>query len=76
MKLQPRLVLRHALAGQARPVDCLLSFLDMLFGGATLIIEADDPVRLHWHVGYNKTDTRKQLAGMPLDLRVCFETRL
>jgi len=33
MKLKPHLVLRHALAGQARPVDRLFAFLDVLLGG-------------------------------------------
>jgi hypothetical protein len=30
MKLKQHLVLRHALAGQARPVDRLLAFLDVV----------------------------------------------
>ena len=30
VKLKADLVLRHSLAGQARPVDCMLSFFDML----------------------------------------------
>jgi hypothetical protein len=67
MKLEPDLILRHALAGQARPVDGLLAFLDVLLGGATLIMEVDDPVGVHWQVGHDKADPRERFAGMPLD---------
>ena len=44
------------------------AFLDVLLGGATLVVEVDDPVRFHRHVGDNEADPREQLAGMPLDL--------
>ena len=56
MKLEPDLILRHALAGQARPVDGLLAFLDVLLGGATLIVEMDDPFGVHRQVGHDKAD--------------------
>lgn len=68
MKLKPHLVLCHALAGQARPVDRLLTFFDVLLGGATLIVEMDDPVGVHRQVGHDEADAREQLAGMPLNL--------
>ena len=67
MKLQPHLVLRHTLAGQSSPINRVLAFLDVLLGGAALIVEADDPVRLHWQVGDNEADAREQFAGMPFD---------
>lgn len=68
MELQAHLVLRHALAGQSGPVDLLLAFLDVLLGGAALVVEADDPVRFHRHVGDHEAHAREQLAGMPFHL--------
>ena len=68
MELQADLVLRHALAGQPCPIDRLLAFFDVLLCRAALILEADDPVRLHRQVGDDKADAREQLAGMPFYL--------
>ena len=68
VKLKADLVLRHALAGEARPVDCLLSLFDVLLSGATLIVEPDDPVCLHWHIGNDKTNPREQFTRMPFHL--------
>ena len=68
VKLKADLVLRHALAGQARPVDRLLAFLDVLLGCAKLIVEMDDSVRVHGQVGDYETDAGEQIAGMPLYL--------
>ncbi len=67
MKLKPHLVLRHALARQSGPVDRLLALFDVLPGSATLVVEADDPVRLHRQVGDDESDAGKQLARAPLD---------
>ncbi len=67
MKLKPHLVPRHALAGKTRPIDHLPSFLDMLFGGAALVVEPNDPVRLHRRVGDDKADLREQVTRMPFD---------
>ncbi len=47
MKLKPHLVPRHAFAGKTCPIDRLPAFLDMPFGGAALVVEPNDPVRLH-----------------------------
>jgi len=47
MKLKPNLFLRHPLAGQPGPIDRLLAFLDVLLGGASLVVELDDLARLH-----------------------------
>ena len=68
MKLKSDLVVTEPLAGQPGPGDGVLAFFDMLFGRAALIVEADDPFRLHWQVGDDKTHAREQLAGVPLDL--------
>jgi len=38
MKLKADLVLRHAFAGQPRPVDCVLALLNLLFCRATLVV--------------------------------------
>lgn len=64
MKSKPYLVLCHAHAGQPCPIDRLLAFLDVLLGGAALIVGTDDPVRLNWQVGDNKADAGEQLARM------------
>ena len=44
MKLKPDLIVTEPLAGQSGPGDGVLAFLDVLFGCAALIVEADDPV--------------------------------
>ena len=70
MKLKQHLVLRHALAGQARPVDRLLAFLDMLLGGASLIVEVDDSVGLHRKVGHDEADAGNSSPGCHLTLAI------
>ena len=40
MELQMDLILGQSLARQPGPVDCVLAFLDMLLGGAALVIDA------------------------------------
>ena len=40
----------------------------MLLGGAALVVEPHDPVRVHGHVGDDEADTREQLARVPFDL--------
>ena len=65
MKLKPHLVVAKPLAGQPRPVAGLLTFLDVLLGGATLVVETDDPIGVHRQVGYDKANTWKQLTRMP-----------
>ncbi len=59
MKLKPHLVPRHALAGKTRPIDRLPSFLDMPFGGAALVVEPNDPGRLHRRVGDHEAYLRE-----------------
>ena len=67
MKLQANFVLLHALAGQPGPVDRQLAFFEVLLGGTRLIVEIDDPVMVHRHVGNNETDAGEQLTRMPFD---------
>jgi hypothetical protein len=46
----------------------ILAFLDVLLGGAALVVEPNHPIRVHRQVGDNEAHTREQLARMPLDL--------
>ena len=52
----------------ARPAKGAIAFLDVLFGGAALVVEPYHPVWLHRHVDDDDADTRKPLARMPFDL--------
>ena len=56
------------LVGRPGPVDRLLAFFEVLLGGTRLIVEIDDPVMVHRHVGDNEIDAGEQLPRMPLDL--------
>lgn len=67
VQLKADLVLLLALAGQSRPIDRTLAFLDMLLCCAALIVVLDNPVCLHQQAGDHKPDTGKQLARMPFD---------
>jgi len=67
VQLKADLVLLLDLAGQPRPIDRLLAFLDMLLCCATLIVELDHSVCLHRQVGDHKSDVGKQLARMSFD---------
>ena len=69
VQLQPDLVIVEPLARQPRPVEGVLAFLDMLLGGAALVIEPHHPVGLHRQVGDDEAHAGKQLTRMPFDLR-------
>ncbi len=45
-----------------------ICLIDVLLGGAALIIEPHHLVRLHRQVGDDEADTREQLVRMPFDL--------
>ena len=68
MKLEPDLVVAELLARQARPPNRVLALLDVLLGGAALIVECDDPFSGTAQVGDNEADARIQFARMPFDL--------
>gem|GEM_PF-2606171 len=68
VQLQPHLVVAELPARQPCPTKGMLAFLDVLLGGAALVVEPHDPVRVHGHVGDDEADTRKQLARMPFNL--------
>lgn len=68
VQLQPHLVVAELPAGQPCLAKGIFAFLDVLLGGAALVVEHHDPVWLHWQVGDAEPDTREQLARMPFDL--------
>ena len=49
-------------------MEGVFAFLDVLLGGAALIVKAHHPVRLHWQAGDDEADLRKQIARVPFDL--------
>ena len=49
-------------------MEGVFAFLDVLLGGAALIVKPHHPVRLHRQVGDDEADLRKQLARVPFDL--------
>ena len=65
MKLKPDLVVTKALAGQGHRI---LAFLHVRLGCAALIVETDDPVRLHRQISDDEAQAGEQIATMPLDL--------
>ena len=69
VQLQPHLDVVEPPARQPRPAEGILAFLDMLLGGATLIVEAHHPAGLHRKVGDDEAQAGEQLPRMPLDLR-------
>ncbi len=68
MKLEPDLVVAELPAGQPRPLDGVLAFLDPLLRRAPMIVEGDDPFGRTAQVGDDKADAGIQFAGMPFDL--------
>ena len=68
MKLETDPVVAELLARQARPPNRVLALLDVLLGGAALIVECDDPFSGTAQVGDSEADARIQFARMPFDL--------
>ena len=50
LQLQPDLVVAELPTRQSRPVEGVFAFLDVLLGGAALVIEPHHPVWLHRQV--------------------------
>ena len=70
---QPHLIRDKALAGQPRPVQGILAFLDPLLGGAAPVVKVNHPLGLCAHIGHDETDSRKEFVAPqcslgPLDL--------
>ena len=65
---QPHLIRDKALAGQPRPVQGILAFLDPLLGPAATVVKVNHPLGSCAPVGQDETDSRKEFAAMPLDL--------
>ena len=61
VQLQPHLIVAEPLARQPRPVEGVFTFLNVLLGGAALVVEAHHPVRVHRHIGDDKADLWEQL---------------
>ncbi len=68
VELQPHLVVAEPPAEQPCPAKGIFAFLDVLLGGAALVLERQHPIWLHRQVGDDEPDTWEQLARMPLDL--------
>ena len=56
------------MAGQPRPSDRALAFLDPLFASAALVVEGDDVHGWPGHVGDDEAYARVEFARMPFDL--------
>jgi len=68
VQLQPHLVVAEPSARQPRPAKGILALLDVLLGGAALVVEPHHPVWFHRQVGDDEADFGEQLARMPFDL--------
>ena len=68
VKLEPHCVAPHRSTRQRGPFDRVLALLDVLLGGATLVVEDHDPVGTVRQIGDDKADAWVKLAGMPFDL--------
>ena len=68
VKLKPDLVVAELLAGEARPVDRVLAFLDPLLSFTALIVESRHPFGRAVQVGHDEAIAGDQQARMPLIL--------
>ena len=68
VQLQSDLVVAEPLARQPRPAEGILALLDVLLGGATLVVELHHPVGFHRQVGDDEAHAGEELARMPFDL--------
>ena len=69
MELQPDRIVAEGAAGQPRPAQRQLAFLDVLFRGAAAVVERADSFRQPLQVGDDEPDPWVQFTLMPLDLR-------
>lgn len=51
VQLQPHLGVAELPAGEPCPTKGIFTFLDVLLGGAALVVEPHDPLRFHRQVG-------------------------
>ena len=68
MKLEPHSIGREAHAGQPRPLQSVLAFLDMLLRRSPIIVKGQDPLVRQTAVGDDKSDLWEQFTRMELDL--------
>ena len=67
-QLQPDLIGDETAAGESRPFQGVLAFLDPLLSGPTLVVEPDHITGPPSQVRHDEADTRIQFPSMPLDL--------
>ncbi len=56
MQLQAHLIVAELPARQPRPAEGVFAFLDVLLGGAALVVEPHHPVRVHGQIGNDEAD--------------------
>ena len=59
MELEANLFLRHRPARQPCPLERHLTFLDVLLGGAALIVEGEELLRCEGQFGDQEADLRE-----------------
>ena len=69
VQLEPHGVVAERMAGQARPAERVLAFLDPLLGGAAAVVELDRPTVGSGQVGDDEADARIEFALMPFHFR-------
>ena len=65
---QPHLIRDKMLAGQPRPVQGILAFLDPLLGRAATVVKVNHPWGSCAPIGQDETDSRKEFAAKPSPL--------
>ena len=67
-QLQPHLVFRKVVAGQAGPLDGILASLDPLLRRAPLVVEPHHPFGGPAEIGHHEPDPREQFAVVTFHL--------
>jgi hypothetical protein len=62
MKLEPHGIRCKLHAGEPRPFERILALLDVLLGGASTVVEPQDPLVRQAAVGDDEADGREQFA--------------
>ena len=68
MQLQSNRIGGEAHAGQPRPLQRVLAFLDVLFRRAAVIVKGKHPLVGQAAIGDQEADSREQFTRMELDL--------
>ncbi len=67
-QLQSNLIVHKVVAGKSSPVQGVFAFLDPLFSGTPLIVEAHHILGFPAEIGNDKIHSGKQFIRMPLHL--------